>query len=877
MKSGEKMGGVIALLGPTNTGKTTRAIERMLQWDSGVIGFPLRLLARENYENLCKKVGVNRVGLVTGEERIVPPYARYIVATVEAMPLQESFDFLGVDEIQMVADAHRGHVFTDRLLYHRGLRETVFIGSSSMSYLLERLIEDIKIFHFDRLSSLDEIGYQKTMALGRRTAVVAFSAKDVYQIGDTLRKNKGGVSVVMGSMSPQARKHQVDLYQSGEVDYLVATDAIGMGLNLTIDHIAFSSLYKFDGKKNRPLSVAEIGQIAGRAGRGEQDGTYGTTSGAMKNGTSFRSAREQIISPDFVRMIKDNTYPLIKKAYWRNPRLSFSSPKKLLQGLRVAPPSYHLSNTISVEDEQVLRAMMRSYAVQSLAKDVWAVKMLWDVCQIPDYEKQFFRKRISFLEELYCALHAYQGVLPSLWIEEKIKSLDKIEKNIYDITQSLGRVRTWAYIVHQAGWVEDAQKWQEYLIRLESELSQTLHQCLVDRFVSNPNGQQVVRENYHALKEELIFDSHQKTILLYGRTVAHMKGLSVEMAQAQSSFPRKYLYKWLQEKEESFLVAFWQETEKAAHTPKTNILSIDSNGWIRWREGVIGRCVSSPKAIKKENPFEVEAKVEWFTSASLKRLQQLLTSWVAALWQKDFSFLEDWSDHFVSLCEDKALQRVALAFLATLCQGGGLRLWQDLHAEEIEIIGQMRKFRYFRQRLKIVPSEAVYAAGTMTPSHIRWRELLGDCTTNAGSNRYAESTQSKAQFPTSKSLLLGEGAIIKYNDAKKETGRDTKLLYLGYKRVKGYAVRLDLLQRYRPFRNRKSMKEEELVSCFKGENRNFVEKFLKSDQWVRDEKQDWIRKDDKVLKKKKSKTKKSGMKNKKQESRKKLATNRNKN
>ena len=338
---------IIALLGPTNTGKTHDAIERMLEFDSGIFGLPLRLLAREVYEKCVKKIGSSKVALITGEEKIIPNSATFFICTVESMPKDKSVDFVAIDEIQMCGDKERGHIFTDRMLYSRGRELTMFLGSQVMKNIINDLVEKVEFIKKERFSKLSYGGYKKISRLDGKVAIIAFSIEEVYAIAELVRRQKGGAAVIMGSLSPKTRNSQVDLYQSGDVDYLVATDAIGMGLNMDIEQIYFSNLKKFDGKKTRRLNLVEMSQIAGRAGRYKNNGVFGTT-GDCEN---FNS--------DEIEKIENHNLPGTKMLYWRNSNLDFNNVEKLIMSLEVKPANKNLIRNSESIDEIVLRFLLK--------------------------------------------------------------------------------------------------------------------------------------------------------------------------------------------------------------------------------------------------------------------------------------------------------------------------------------------------------------------------------------------------------------------------------------------------------------------------------------------------------------------------------------
>jgi len=465
---------VTAVLGPTNTGKTHLAMERLMAHPSGMIGFPLRLLARENYERVVKAKGVGAVALVTGEEKIIPRGARYFICTVESMPLDRPVAFLAVDEIQLAADYERGHIFTDRLLRARGLHETMFMGSDTATRWIKALVPGASFIERPRLSTLSYAGSKKLTRLPPRSAVVAFSANDVYAIADLVRRQRGGAAIVMGALSPRTRNAQVELYQSGEVDYLVATDAIGMGLNMDVRHVAFASLRKFDGRVARPLTKAEIAQIAGRAGRHMSDGTFGTTMDAGE------------MDAEIVEAVENHRFDPLPHLIWRNADLDFRSIERLLHSLEARPPHPGLIRQQEAEDHAALIHLARDPEIVHLARDRERIALLWDVCQVPDFRKLMTDAHVRLLGQLYRYLargHHVPGRLPNDFVEGQLARLDRIEGDIEQLMQRIAHIRTWSYVANRGDWVNDPADWQGRTQLIEDRLSDALHAALTQRFI----------------------------------------------------------------------------------------------------------------------------------------------------------------------------------------------------------------------------------------------------------------------------------------------------------------------------------------------------------------------------------------------------------
>ena len=462
---------VLAVLGPTNTGKTHLAIERMLGHRTGMIGFPLRLLARENYDRVVALKGARAVALITGEEKIVPPHPSYFVCTVESMPLDLLVDFLAIDEIQLCGDAERGHMFTHRLLHARGTCETMFLGADTIRPLLKRLVPEAEYVSRPRFSTLSYSGPKKITRLPPRSAVVAFAVGDVFALAELMRRQRGGCAVVMGALSPRARNAQVGLFQSGEVDYLVATDAIGMGLNMDLDHVAFARLAKFDGRGPRRLAAAEIAQIAGRAGRHMADGTFGTT-GDLPG-----------IDDEIVEAVENHRFDPLPRLYWRNARLDYRSVGGLLKSLEEKPHLHGLIPAREADDHLALAALAKFPDIAAATTNPATVRLLWEVCQIPDFRKIMSETHSRFLASIYRYLIGPTRRLPMDFVAGQVGRLDRIDGDIDTLMTRIAHIRTWTYIAHRADWLTDAAAWQEKARAIEDHLSDALHDRITQRFV----------------------------------------------------------------------------------------------------------------------------------------------------------------------------------------------------------------------------------------------------------------------------------------------------------------------------------------------------------------------------------------------------------
>ena len=500
---------IIALLGPTNTGKTHIAIEKMLEFNSGIFGLPLRLLAREVYDKCVSKVGSDKVALITGEEKIIPNTADYFICTVESMPKDKEVDFVAIDEIQMCADRERGHIFTERMLETRGTKLTMFLGSQIMAKIIEELVENVEFENKERYSKLSYSGIKKISRLERKVAIIAFSIEEVYAIAELVRRQKGGAAVIMGSLSPKTRNSQVGLYQSGDVDYLIATDAIGMGLNMDINEIYFSNLKKFDGKKTRRLNLIEMSQIAGRAGRYKNDGSFGTTGDC------------ETLNSDEIEKIEKHQLPNTRAIYWRNSKLNFDSPEKLISSLELRPSRKNLLRTNDSLDESVLRFFLKKGANNIIYHK--NLELLWECCQIPDFEKKAYGQHINVVDKVFQFLSTRKKRIPSIFMKEQLKGLEKDHGNIDLLSHRLSNVRTWSYVANKKNWVENSDYWVQLTKNIEDKLSDKLHDELTKSFIDKKIS--ILSRN---LKQDLVLNTeinNENKIHIDGQLVGELKGL----------------------------------------------------------------------------------------------------------------------------------------------------------------------------------------------------------------------------------------------------------------------------------------------------------------------------------------------------------------
>ena len=640
------MGGqseIVAVLGPTNTGKTHHAIQRMLAHRTGVIGLPLRLLAREVYERVVALRGPSVVALVTGEERIVPARVHYWVCTVEAMPTDIGADFLAVDEIQLCADPERGHVFTDRLLHARGQKETLFLGSDSMKPAIAALVPEARFRFFERFSELTWTGSKRTSRLAPKTAIVGFSVENLYALGELLRRQKGGVAVVMGALSPRTRNAQVALYQNGDVDYLVATDAIGMGLNLDIDHVAFSSLVKFDGRRMRALMPHELGQIAGRAGRYRNDGSFGTTGEAGP------------LPAETVRAISEHRFAPVRRLEWRNRKLAFGSLAQLVGSLETAPGNPWLSRSREADDLIALKTLADSPELAGRLTAPADLRLLWEVCRIPDFRGISRGEHARLLERIFVHLQD-RGRLPPDWLAEQVRRLDSTNGDIDTLSRRLAFIRTWTYVSQRRGWVEDENHWREATRAVEDRLSDALHGALTKRFVDRRTSVLMRRLKQ---KEALVAEvANNGEVTVEGQFVGRLEGFRFRQDTKAGPDEARTL------RAAAFAALapeFQLRSDRFYNAPDPEI-DFTEQGGLMWGEHAVGKLVRGEEPLKpvavafvdEEAGPEVARKVQ-------RRLQHFIDRRIAALFEP-----------LLAMARDEELNAPARGFAFRLSEGFGI-------------------------------------------------------------------------------------------------------------------------------------------------------------------------------------------------------------
>ena len=571
--------GVTAVLGPTNTGKTHLAIERMLAHSSGMIGLPLRLLAREVYNKCVERVGAESVALITGEEKIKPYNPRFWVSTIEAMPRDLDVAFVAIDEIQLAADLERGHVFTDRMLNRRGREETLVLGAATMRNMVEKLLPGANILSRPRLSTLNFAGERKLTRLPRRTAIVAFSSAEVYEIAELIRRQRGGAAVVLGSLSPRTRNAQVALYQSGDVDYLVATDAIGMGLNLDVDHVAFAADRKFDGYQFRKLNPSELAQIAGRAGRATRDGTFGTT------------GRCPPFEPELAQALESHTFDSVKVLQWRNTALDFASLGALAASLAEVPVEQGLTRAPIAEDIQVLEHVSRDEDARAFATSRAAIERLWEVCQVPDYRKISPAAHAELAVTLYGFLMR-EGTIPPEWFAGQVAQADRTDGDIDTLANRIAHIRTWTFAANRPDWLADPEHWQGITRGVEDKLSDALHERLAERFVDRRTSVLMRRLRENTMLETEITKSGE--VVVEGHPIGRLAGFQFAAESASAGPEGKALRAAAQKALAGEIEA---RANRLSHAGDDQIV-LSSDGSLRWHGEPVGKLTAGDEVLR---------------------------------------------------------------------------------------------------------------------------------------------------------------------------------------------------------------------------------------------------------------------------------------
>jgi len=734
---------IIALLGPTNTGKTFVAIEKMLEYETGIFGLPLRLLAREVYDKCIDKVGLEKVALITGEEKIIPSTAKYFICTVESMPKDKIVDFIAVDEIQMCADRERGHIFTERLLNSRGTKLTMFLGSQVMANIIGELVRNVEFEKKERYSKLSYSGIKKISRLDRKVAIIAFSIEEVYAIAELVRRQKGGAAVIMGSLSPKTRNSQVGLYQSGDVDYLIATDAIGMGLNMDINEIYFSSLKKFDGKKTRRLNLIEMSQIAGRAGRYKNDGGFGTTGDC------------ETLNSDEIEKIEKHELPNTKTIYWRNSRLNFESPEKLLSSLELKPKEKNLIKTNDSLDESVLRFFLKKGENNIIYHK--NLELLWECCQIPDFEKKAYGQHINVIDKVFQFLSTRKNRIPSSFMKEQLKGLDRDHGNVDLLSHRLSNVRTWSYVANKKNWVENSDYWVQLTKGIEDKLSDKLHDELTKSFIDKK-----ISILSRSLKQDLVLNTEineMDKIHIDGQLIGELKGLKflIEITSRTLDTDIKSIKKAARKGVEKELI------KRVEQILKSGDLELNHESKIIWNKNPIAR-------LKKGNDY-LNPGIEIIADDSLNeesksRLNLFLNKWLS-------NYINDVLGDLIKLTKHKIDNQYLRGLVFQLYENNGVVKRSEVEKIVKSIPAEERK-KLWGMGIKIGRYH-IYLPRMLKPKAVNFRISLW---------KIFHNLSDKNTIPKS-----GLNFLIGTNFEK------NFLLLCGFEKFKEFFVRIDILEK----------------------------------------------------------------------------------
>ncbi len=734
---------IVALLGPTNTGKTHIAIEKMLQFNTGIFGLPLRLLAREVFDKCVEKVGAEKVALITGEEKIIPNSAEYFICTVESMPKNKEVDFVAIDEIQMCADRERGHIFTDRLLNARGKRLTMFLGSQVMSGIIKDLIDDVEFEKSERFSKLTYTGYKKISRLDRKVAIIAFSIEEVYAIAELVRRQKGGAAVIMGSLSPKTRNSQVGLYQSGDVDYLIATDAIGMGLNMDINEIYFSNLKKFDGKKTRRLNLVELSQIAGRAGRYKNDGGFGTT-GDCEN-----------LNSDEIENIEKHHLPETKMIFWRNSNLNFENPEKLIASLELKPNQKNLLRANDSVDESVLRHFLKKGANNIIYHK--NLELLWECCQIPDFEKKAYGQHINIIDKVFQFLTTKKNKIPSSFMKEQCKGLEKDHGNVDLLSHRLSNVRTWSYVSNKKNWVENSDYWVQLTKNIEDKLSDKLHDELTKSFIDKK-----ISILSRSLKQDLVLKTEineENKIFIDGQLIGELRGLKflIELTSKTLDTDVKSIKKAARKGvKEELSKRVNQITEKQE-------LSINYDSKIIWKNNPIARLKKGHNYLNPEIEIIADEAIELDAK---NKLEEFLQIWFN-------KYINEILGDLINLTKKKTSNQYLRALVFQLYEKNGVIKRKEID-NIVKLIPAEERKKLWGMGIKIGRYH-VYLPKMLKPKAVEFRVSLWKIFNN---------NTDKQEIPK-----FGLNFITNKNYEK------NFLLLCGFEKFKEYFVRIDILEK----------------------------------------------------------------------------------
>ena len=737
---------IISVLGPTNTGKTHFAVERMLQFETGVIGFPLRLLAREVYDNCVKKLGSNRVALITGEEKIIPPTANYYLCTVESMPLDLNFEFVAIDEIQMCADPERGHIFTDRLLNYRGDKLTMFLGADTMKNIISNLVPSSEFVYRDRLSKLIYTGYKKISRIQPRSAIVAFSVDEVYALAEFIRRQRGGAAIVMGSLSPKTRNAQVDLYQSGDVDFLVATDAIGMGINMNIDHVSFSNLRKYDGKKIRGLRNTEIGQISGRAGRYKNDGSFGITGDC------------EALTSEQIEKLENHKFDSVVNIYWRNSSLDFSSIKKFIESLNKPPSIPNLLRNRELIDENMFKFLTTEKSQLKINNEENHISKLWECCQIPDFTKSSYNEHMEIVTSVFNFLTSDKEKITNDWMKKQVSNLDNLIGNIDAIANRISHVRTWSYVANKRNWVENNDYWIAKTKDIEDKLSDRLHEELSKSFVDKR-----ISILSRGLKQDIQHEakiSENNEIIMDGQLVGKINGLKIILDYTSNALQTD-IRSIKKAARNGAALELKKRIEEIIASPEHFSLKKDKN--IYWKEKIIGKIYPGKNYLNPDVKILVDESVEL---QDQQRISSSLSNWLKLEKQ---NLLQD----LIKIENSQYENRFIRGLCYQLFENNGVLKRENVN----EIVKQINKEdRSILRKLGIkIGRYHIYQPRMVKPAAVNFKTILWNCFHNLSDN---------------KSPAFGLNFVKNFTNHDKEY-----LLICVFETFDNYIIRIDILER----------------------------------------------------------------------------------
>ena len=737
---------ITAVLGPTNTGKTHLAVETMLGYESGIIGFPLRLLAREIFDKCINKVGAEKVALITGEEKIIPKMPKYYICTVESMPQDIIVDFVGVDEIQMCTDRERGHVFTDKLLNARGDKLTMFLGSHTMKSVMASLIENVEFVSRERYSKLTYSGYKKISRLNPKTALIAFSADEVYAIAELVRRQKGGAAIIMGSLSPKTRNSQVELYQSGDANFLVATDAIGMGINMNINNVSFSNLRKFDGKKTRKLTLSEISQIAGRAGRHINDGTFGIT-GECKQ-----------LSSDEIEKLEKHELNKVDVLYWRNSKINFDSLNSLVSSLEKKTDNEFLKKINDCEDEKVLKYLIKNNNDLKIRHSNDYIKTLWECCQIPDFSKKAYGNHIEVVKKVFEFLISKNGKVTNDYMKKQLKDLDKYDGNIDTLTNRISNIRTWSYVANKKGWTSNYDYWIERTKYIEDQLSDKLHDELTKSFIDRR-----ISILSRSLKHDISLATEIKNeneVIIDGQYIGQLNGLKLDLDLKSGSL--KTDIKSLRKAARQAIAP--ELMKRANKIIKSEVFKFNDDHKIYWMDSPIAYISKGSNYLNPKLELLVDEAMDQESKEKLK----------INLEKKLYTLISSELSDLVNLSKSKFKNNYVRALSYQLFENNGVMKRELVH-QMIKNISKEDRLSLRKAGIKIGRYH-IFLPRMLKPNAVDLRVKLW-----------------KLYFPEDKKHIVPKSGL---NFLKNESKKNNKfLLICGFENLGKFYIRVDILER----------------------------------------------------------------------------------